>query len=163
MLGIEEELFWARKVERAEFRLQLLRSKFMSMLDASAWNLEDSREPFAMPDGTETKLVIVDVRSGKDKNGYDYLQPVLEILDEPFSKDFTHFLHLPDTDRMSAKQLNRVRNSIKVFCEAFEIDTTRPFDPKDDWPGQEGWAILGVQSNEQYGDQNYVKKFITAQ
>jgi len=132
----------------------------MTMIDPSDLGLDESQEPYAVEGGEEHKLRIVEVKSGEDKNGYSYLQPRLEIVGEPYSKDFTHFLHLP-SKAMGEKQLNRVRYNYKAFCAAFGIDTTRPQDPNDDWPGHEGFAILGLTENEQYGEQNFIKKLIT--
>jgi hypothetical protein len=37
---------------------------------------------------------------------------------------------------------------------------SRPGEPEDDWPGLEGWAILGMEKTDQYGEQNFVKKFV---
>jgi hypothetical protein len=131
----------------------------MPMFDPSEWQLDDSQEPYAMPDGHEAKLRIVEVTKGTDKNGEQYFQPRLEIVGEPYSKDFTHFLHVPSR-KMSDKKINQVRNAMKTFCECFDIDISRPFDPSDDWPGHEGWAILGVRDSEQYGEQNFIRKLI---
>jgi hypothetical protein len=131
----------------------------MPLFDPSDWSLGESQEPYAMADGTEAKVRIVEVAKGTDKNGEQYIQPRLEIVNEPYSKDFTHFLHIPSR-KMTEKKLNQVRNAMKQFCEAFELDISRPFDPADDWPGHEGWAILGVRDNEQYGEQNFIKKLI---
>src|SRR5882724_9906176 len=94
------------------------RRNSMSMIDPSDWSLEDSQEPYCMRDGTEAKLRIVAVTKGTDKNDCMYLQPRLEVVGEDFSKDFTHFLHIPDR-KMSAKQLNRVKSALRAFMDAF--------------------------------------------
>jgi len=132
----------------------------MSMIDPSEFDLENVEEPKALPDGTEAKLRIVSVRKAQDKNDLTYFQPMLEVPDEPLSKDFTHFLHLPNKSEMSTKRYNQARFNLKVFMECFEQDPSRGFDPLEDWPGAEGWAILGVKESDEYGQQNYVKKFI---
>jgi len=132
----------------------------MAMIDPTDMGLEDSQEPYAVEGGEEHKLRIVEVKEGTDKNNLAYLMPRLEIEGEPFAKDFTHFLHIPSKD-MNDKQLNRVRYNYKAFCECFGIDMSRPHDPKDEWPGHTGFAILGLAENEQYGEQNFVKKLIT--
>lgn len=133
----------------------------MAMIDPTEYGLDESQEPYAVAAGEEYKLVIVEVKDGVDKNGLDYLMPRLEIVGEPFAKDFTHFLHIPNKEAMGEKQLNRVRFAYSSFCKAFGIDTSRPYDPVDDWPGSEGFAILGVGSNEMYGEQNFIKKLVT--
>lgn len=133
----------------------------MGTIDLGDYELDDSQEPYAVKPGEEHKLIIVDVKEGEDKNGFEYVQPRIEIEGEPFAKDFTHFLHLPDKENMSEKQLNRVRYNLKVFCECFGIDMTRPTTPKDDWPGCEGFGILGVTTSEQFGEQNFISKLVT--
>ena len=132
----------------------------MATIDPTDYDLDGSQEPYAVKGGEEHKLIIVDVKEGEDKNGLAYVQPRIEIVGEPFAKDFTHFLHLPDKDAMTEKQLNRVRYNYRTFCEAFEIDNSRPYDPKDEWPGHEGYAILGAGTDERYGEQNFISKLV---
>ena len=130
----------------------------MSMLDPTEWELEDSHEPFALRDGTEAKLRILEVQKGVD-NEREYLTIRLEVPEEPYSKDITHWLNVPSR-KMDAKHLNVARNDMLKFCQCFEIDRTRPFDPTEDWVGLEGWCILGLRKSEQYGEQNRIGKFI---
>ena len=132
----------------------------MAMIDPSEYGLEDSQEPYAVKPG-EYKLKIISVGGGMDKNDLEYLQPRLEVCGEPYSKDFTHFLHVPDKGEMGEKQLNRVKFAYSSFCKCFSIDTTRPFDPKDDWAGCEGWGILGLSESKEYGEQNFIRKLLT--
>lgn len=132
----------------------------MGTIDFDEYELDGSQEPYAVKGGEEYKLLIVEVKEGVDKNGLDFIQPRLEIAGEPFAKDFTHFLHLPNKEKMSEKQLNRVRYNLKSFCQCFEIDTSRPSSPVDDWPGSEGFAILGLRTDDQYGEQNYISKLV---
>lgn len=131
----------------------------MGMIDPTEYGLDDAQEPFAVKPG-EYKLRIVDVRKGTDKNGLEYLMPSLEVSNELYSKDFTHFLHIPDKEEMSEKQLNRVRFAYGEFCRCFGINLSRPFDPEDDWPGHEGWAMLKIRESEEYGEQNYISKLV---
>ncbi len=141
----------------------------MPMFDAAQWNLDDSYEPEALPDGTEAHLRIIKVTKGVDKNKLAYFLPTFDVPEYPTAKEFTYFLHIPDTStdatglpRMEEKRLNQARNNMKNFLECFEIDTSRPFDPEDDWPGHSGWAILGLSEDPQYGEQNRIKKLLTA-
>lgn len=133
----------------------------MGTIDFGEYELDGSQEPYAAKPGEEYKLMIVEVKEGTDKNDLDYIQPRLEIVGEPFAKDFTHFLHLPNKEKMSEKQLNRVKWNMKTFCDCFEIDTSRPMNPADEWPGQAGFAILGVTKSDQYGEQNFIQKCVT--
>ena len=129
---------------------------------------EDYTEPTAVPGDTEYKLRIVDVKVDpstpdglpRDKNGNAYLMPRFEILNEPTAKEFGRYMAVPNAD-MDAKKRNSCGFSIKQFFSAFDLDSASLNDPLD-MVGSEGWAILGLEDNEQYGEQNYVKKFIVA-
>lgn len=135
----------------------------MAMIDPSEFELDGAVEPAAVKGGEEYELNIVSVNEGTDKNDLKYLMPRLEVVGDPFSKEFTYFLHLPNKKKMSEKQLNRARFAYRSFCECFSIDTTRAHDPKDEWPGHKGFAILGRGEDEQYGEQNYIKRLVTPQ
>ena len=143
------------------------KDRFMAMLDATGWDLEDSYDPIALPEGTECKIRILDVSTGKDKNGLEFLMPRFEVVDQPLVKDFTHFLHIPTDEinpetgkaKMDKKTINRVRRAMLHFFECFQIEPG-VFDPEDDWPGLEGWALLNYTNDPQYGEQNRVKTFL---
>jgi len=126
-----------------------------SLLDI---DVSDAEEPKVVPANEEYKLRILDATSANDKNDEPFLLPRFEVVDEPLSKDFTKFLRLPHDD-LNEKQLARAQWGLKLFLTAFELPTKGKVDPED-MKGKTGWAILGIEENEQYGEQNYVKKFI---
>jgi hypothetical protein len=132
-----------------------------TLIDPTEYGVADAEEPKVVKAGEEYKLRILSVDKGTDKNNLDYIMPRLEIVESPTSKDFTHFLHIPDKNNMSEKQLNRARWAWQSFCECFDIPLDMPTDPEDDWAGNEGWAILGMKEDEQYGEQNFIKKLIS--
>lgn len=124
--------------------------------------LENAVAPEVVEPG-EYKLRILSVRSGvtaEAKGAKDYWQPTLEIIGHDSAKDFTHFLFVPDREKMSPKQLNQAMFFLKEFMQAFELDYTRPFTPAEEWPGAEGWAFLRKQTTEGYGEQNQIDKLI---
>lgn len=125
----------------------------MSFLDM---DFSDVVEPHAVEPDKEYKIRIVDVREDTDKNGNPYIMPRLEVVDEPGAKDFTYFMGLPRDD-MDAKRKNAAKYRIKTFVEAFDVD---PKMDTQDWVGAEAWAILGKEENDQFGEQNFVKKFV---
>jgi hypothetical protein len=128
----------------------------MSILDMG---LEDAKEPTVVAADTEYKVRIVGApRVDIDKNGNPYMLPVMEIPGEASSKNFTKFLRIPNKS-MDAKQLNSAKWNMRLFLECFGMDPNRPFEPEE-LAGKEGWAILGIEDNEQFGEGNYVKKFI---
>lgn len=140
----------------------------MTMLDTSGWDLEDSYDPIALPEGTECQLRILDVILGKDKNGMEFIMPRFEIIEQPLAKDFTHFLHVPTEEinpetgkpKMDKKTLNRAKRAMLHFFECFDIEPG-VFDPEDDWPGLEGWVILSYSNDPQYGEQNRIKQLLS--
>lgn len=127
----------------------------MAFLDM---NFDDVVEPTVAAADAEYKLRILDVKEGTNKNGEPYLMPRFEVCDVVGAKDFTKYFGLPSSS-MDAKKLNSVKYGLKIFMDAFSLEYAS--DPSD-WVGAEGWAILGVEENEQYGPQNYIKKFVKA-
>ena len=123
----------------------------MVMLDL---DVGDAQEPTTLEADSEVKLRIV---SGKLSQNKDYLVPRFEIVDEPLAKELTHPVQLP-SDEMDAKTLNRVKWNMKEFLDTFGLPTL--FNPVDDLPGAEGWAILGHREDDTYGEQNTIKKFL---
>lgn len=136
------------------------RKNSMSMIDPTEWELDDSQEPYALKDGTEAILRIIEVQRGQrpdeDWNMYTIR---LEVPTEPFSKDITYWLNEPHK-RMDSKRLNDAKVRMGQFLDCFNIDRTRPMDPTEDWVGQEGWCILSLTKSAQYGEQNRISKFI---
>lgn len=126
----------------------------MSFLDPG---ILDAQEPQAVEAG-EHKLRLLAVAEGTDKNGHDYIQPRFDVPSEAASKDFTDFIHLPG-DWMDEKKLNNSRWKLSQFMYAFGIDPTQEVTFSE-LGGEEGWAILGVSDNEEYGEQNYVRKYV---
>lgn len=134
----------------------------MSMLDLTNQmdEIEGAEEPTVAEAGEEYKLLIISVREGTDKNDLDYFAPLFEVVGAPMVKEFSGFLHVPNKEKMTEKQYKRSLYAIKVFAKCFGIDLARPIDYEDDLPGLEGWAILGSKTDDTYGEQNTVRKYI---
>lgn len=141
----------------------------MTLLNMGVMGLDEAVEARAVEGGNEYKLRILSVRKSsyvskpESKNPgeeVEYLQPTLEVVDDPTAKEFTHFLNIPSS-KMDAKALNRARLALLQFCQAFNLDISGEVNPEDDWTGAEGYAILGMKEDEKYGEQNYIKKLIT--
>lgn len=130
------------------------------LLDLASMDLENAPEPSVLDAGTEAKLRIMEVRKGEDKNGHDYILPRFEVVDEPTAMDFTQFMYVPDKDWMDEKRLIRAKDSLRKFLLAFEVDLSMKIDLENDLDGREGWAILGVSRDDEYGDKNTIRKFI---
>jgi hypothetical protein len=122
----------------------------------------DAVEPSVVEDG-EYKIRITGFNkdNGKiiriDKNGGKYFLTVFDIPNEPASKSFSKFFSIPDESQMDKKKLNSSKWDLELFKRAFGLSEIN----FSTMVGAEGWAMLGTQVDEQYGDKNYVKKFIT--
>lgn len=85
---------------------------------------------------------------------------VLEIVSEANADYIYHYLGTPQPDDDERTQNNKLRR-IKAFLDAFGIEQGLPYD---DWRGLVGWALVGVEVDNQTGEpRNVVKRFVTGQ
>ncbi len=125
--------------------------------------IKDAPEPKIFPRGSEVKARIVAVNSGiSEKNDAQWYMPIFDIPSEPLAKEFNAFFwDLSERDKLTEKQAAAAMRSFKNFATAFELDYSRPFDWEDDLIGHEGWVILGVQKDDEYGDKNTISKYVS--
>ena len=124
--------------------------------------IEDAEEPTVAETGEEHHLQIISCGSGtSDKNDCDWFSPVFEVIDKPMVKEFNTFFWVPDKDKLTEKQYKRALYSIQVFSAAFGIDLSQAIDFDDDLPGKKGWAILGSKKDDEYGEKNTIRSFVT--
>lgn len=121
--------------------------------------LNDAQEPIALPANEEVTLRIVNVTSDIDRNGHPYFRVVFEVPSVPNAKEFSKFYGLPHED-MTPKQKNGALWRIKELLIAIGADPSQPFETED-LIGEEADAILGLESSAEFGEQNYVKRFVT--
>lgn len=133
--------------------------QFDETFDLGMEGLDDAVEPYALPDGTEAQVRILQVHGKKREDGSQYWLVTLETPEHPFAKLITHFVELPQYEA-NARRKNTARFRLKAFCEAFGVDTQGSLR-LDELVGREGWAILSLQRSETYGDQNRIGRFIT--
>ena len=129
----------------------------MTVVDLTGQSIDEAQDPICVTPG-EYKLRLIEcdgIRQNKADN--DYILPRFEVVGEPLAKDFTYYLPLFSED-YDEKRSSRVAAGIKNFCLCFGIPTDS-FDT-DELQGLEGWAMLGVSDDPQYGEQNYIKKFV---
>ena len=89
--------------------------------------------------------------------------PLLEVIEceeAASAKSFSQFLRIPH-DGMDAKEKNGAKYALKEFCTCFGIDYTQRVD-YEECIGMTGEALLIVTPDEGYGEQNKVKKFLSA-
>jgi hypothetical protein len=146
----------------------------MALTDYSSMEKEivNAPEPTTLKKGTEVKARIISVRTGvtekeeSDYYGISYFSIVFDTPDEPLAKEFNDFFwDLSDIEKLrnvSEKAAQGAMRHFRSFAEAFGIDFSRPFDLEDDLPGKEGWLIVGVKKSDEYGDQNNVQKYLSA-
>lgn len=125
--------------------------------------IKDAPEPKILPRGSEVKARIVAVNSGiSEKNDAQWYMPTFDIPSEPLAKEFKAFFwDLSERDKLTEKQIAQALRGFKNFATAFELDYSRPFDWEDDLIGLEGWVILGVQKDDEYGDKNTISKYVS--
>lgn len=129
----------------------------MSIIDL-AGGIADAVEPVVMPADEEYKVRVVSCDVKMNKNDEPYMLPRFEVSDELLAKEFTKYLPLP-FDGQDEKKANGCKLSLKRFFDAFEVDVSEEID-SEELVGREGWVILGVESDDKYGDSNYIKRFI---
>lgn len=138
-----------------------------SFLDLTDEKLDDAKEPQVVEEGDYT-VRISDWRTTKDgnvvaldKNEQPYIMPILEVIEceeAEYAKPVSHFLRIPNTD-MNLKDQNNAKWNLKAFCECFGIDYTQRID-FEECVGLTGEALLFIASDEGYGEQNKVRKFL---
>lgn len=117
-------------------------------------------EQHALPAG-EARLRGVSLEKRKQKpekgNG-EFLMAIFEPVDDPNGKLINHVMMLPkddDDERTTNQKLRRIRD----FRQAFGLGIIGPLNFVD-FEGALGWAILTVEEDDQYGEQNRIKKFV---
>ena len=133
----------------------------MALTDYSDLEQEilDAPEPITLPKGSEAKLRIINHTEGEGEYGTWHLL-TFDIPSEPLAKEIRKFISDPiDVKNAEDKIKTRVYNTFAKFTKCFGIDLSEPFD-WDDLSGLEGWCILGIQKNDEYGEQNTISKFI---
>ena len=136
----------------------------MSLTDYSDLEQEitDAPEPKVLIAGTEVRARIISVRSGvSDKNDCEWHSPVFDVPDDPLVIEFNSFMWELDREKLTEKQFARSLNDFQKFATAFGLDYSRPFSWDDDLIGLEGWLIVGIKKDDEYGDKNTVKKYVT--
>lgn len=130
----------------------------MSLIDLSTMDLENVSEPTPVPGDEEYELRILEVILKENKNGEPYIMPRFEVIGHPTAKDFGEYIPLPHSG-MDPKKMERSKYRLKLFLTTFNLPLTTSLDIED-MVGSTGWAILGVESDEQYGDSNKIKRFL---
>lgn len=120
-------------------------------------------EPRAVSEG-EQRVQIIGIL--KDKNtgslrrsredGSEYLILSLDLPNESNCLTFIEFLDIPNSKIQSPKDYQKSLWGFDMFKRAFRIDVL----DLEQIVGIEADAIVGIKHSEEYGYQNYIKKWI---
>ena len=111
-----------------------------------------------LPDGTETELKIIGMKTGKNKNGNDYMMIFFEILGYGDAmKDVSAYFGLPSDD-MKPKEKVAAMQKITKFAKTFGIDLSAEFS-EEDIVGKTGWAFMKVEKDQDGEDTNGIARF----
>ncbi len=92
-----------------------------------------------------------------NQNGAPCFMPQFEVPSVPTSKDFSHYMPIPH-EEMTEKERSRAEWRLEEFKRAFKVPKGK-IDRKK-LIGNEAWAILGLKNDAEYGEQNFIKKFV---
>ncbi len=135
----------------------------MSLMDFSSLEKEinSAPAPRILNKGEEAELRIIGINEGvSDKNGARWFMPRFDVPRDPMVKEFTAFYWNPlDGAKIESKQKQQNDYAFQQFKEAFKIDLSKPFS-FEDLIGKKAWGIAGVRHTDEYGDQNFVSKWV---
>ena len=122
--------------------------------------ISDAPEPKVLPKGSEVKARIISVNEGiSDKNDCQWYMPNFDVPADPMVIEFNDFFWELSQEKLDGKQFQRALYKFQRFAAAFSIDYSRPF-AWDDLVGKEGWVILGITKDDEYGDKNRPTKYV---
>ena len=160
-LSFEE---WTQFLNRHKDNHKLLGGLLaMSLVDYTEMEkeIDDAPEPTTLSAGTETKARIISVRTGtSDKNDCNWFSPVYDSPEEPMVKEFNDFFWELDREHLTDKEYQRALHKFKSFRKTFGVDISRPVDWEDDLPSLIGWIIVGLKKDDEYGEQNTVRRYV---
>jgi len=124
--------------------------------------IQDAPEPTILNRGAEVKARIISINEGiSDKNDAQWYMPTFDVPAQPLVIEFNDFFwDLKEKEKIGDKQYQRLLTKFRKFATAFSLNYSKPFDWIDDLIGLEGWVILGVKKDEEYGDKNNISKYV---
>lgn len=131
----------------------------MSFLDV---DVSSAQAPEPAEPG-EHQIRIVDAKQDINQKGDPYILPRFEVVGDDMAPDFTRYMAIPTNEMKAAdpKRFNRAAFALRTFFEAFGLDPSSPGDPEE-WKGLEAWAVLDIEKDDEFGDRNRIKRFVTS-
>lgn len=124
------------------------------------FNTKDVREPQPVAAGEYViRIIRAEVKPRSNGQG-TMLALTFDLPGEGDARLVNHWLMFPDTATDEAQE-NRVLRNLKAFGEAFDVDFEAGIEV-DELLRKEGKAILSVETSEEYGEQNRVKRFLAS-
>ena len=128
----------------------------MSFIDVKP---NDAKELEVVPDGEyELAVISAELAESKSKPGQQQIAlsfSIQGVVNAPVVRHWLQLPHASDDDATTNRKLLR----LKQFCDAFDYDASNGLDTED-LTGLTGTALLSVENNEEYGDQNRIKRFV---
>lgn len=135
-------------------------------LDFLGVDLDGIPDQEVLPGNTEAEVEVIRAEPGHNAEGKPWLRLTLRVVNVPEMDDFqpanyfpfNHFLAYPsDLDDAEARIFKGRR--LKQFYEAFEAP--QPATSPDAFIGLRGKVILEVESSEEYGDRNRIRRVLS--
>lgn len=126
-------------------------------------DIEDAPEPCILPRGTEVKARIIRVDTGQSDKWEmaRWYNVTFDVPDQPEVIEFKDFFWdlAESKGKISEKQYQRTLYRFRTFAKAFDIDYSKPLDWTQHLDGKEGFVILGIKSDPEWGDKNSINKY----
>lgn len=120
--------------------------------------LDEAQELKSVPAG-EYQVRVTDAKIKTGEKG-TYLMLVMDLPNEPLSKNINHVMMFP-TPADDPKRANNRKLAIRNALQACGIPYTGGFNAAD-LIGSTPWALLTEEEDNEYGKQNRVKKWIAS-
>lgn len=125
-------------------------------------NVDDVQELEVLNPGEyQVRIDNAEIRESDNPNFDKYLLLRLVPDEHPNAKSISHVIMLPCSQMDEREVMNRKRD-IKNFVEAFNYNASNGINDEE-LVGLTGWALLGVENDDEYGEQNRVRRFVTEQ
>lgn len=129
-----------------------------SLLDM---NFDDVYEPEHHEGDKEVILRIESAKLGAKKDDPSARRIEAVLIDPANDRIEEIYLYLPIPNaETEPRKANKQKARIQKFYTCFDIDYHHEIDIERDLPGKEGFCLIGLDDDPQYGKRNVVKDFI---
>ena len=120
------------------------------------YNLDDVPDLVVAEEGEHLLTVLNVAHHDSDKNGNPFLMVLFSVGDAENTKTVSHFIGLPGGKDSKPEADDKLRR-LGYFCDAFNISL--PIDVAE-MEDKQGSAILKISEDEEYGEQNKIRRFV---